>query len=410
LFLVLFAFWFNSNLTKNTLISFQLAKLGLIGILSGFLFLLKPNLVSIPFSILIFLGFSYYFRREEGFESFGKKIIILITGTIFPILIFSVYFFLKGSFFDFYEAVITYNLLYSSSSPITTKLFSILNGLNFIYSLFIIAFAGWCLWIVSVLLNKNQKDKRFSLLFIVSISLPIEILLTGFSGRGYGHYFMSWLPICAILATYFIYELMENLGGKFQISLYNKISNIKPFIILTLILALFIVPSVSMIGSNIIAFSKLPQKDTCLDIIENQTSTQDYVLMWGAETKYNFLTGRKSPTKYTYQYPILNVGYNQPEKMRFISEVKKNRPMLIIDTSATNDIIPPLNKTKRDEWSNINNNQYDEIFENFFNYIEVNYKMITKLNESRWDPTIRIKNCKIGNYSTARSLYVGLET
>jgi len=147
---------------------------------------------------------------------------------ILPILIFSVYFFLKGSFFDFYEAVVTYNLLYSSSSPITTKLSSILNGLNLIYSLFIIAFAGWCLWIVSLLVNKNQKDNRFSLLFIVSISLPIEVLLTGFSGRGYGHYFMSWLPICTVLATYFIYELMENLGEIFRSAFIIKLVILSP--------------------------------------------------------------------------------------------------------------------------------------------------------------------------------------
>jgi hypothetical protein len=68
-------------------------------------------------------------------------------------------------------------------------------------------------------------------------------------------------------------------------------------------------------------------------ILEN-TTKEDFVLMFGAESAINFMTQRKSPTRYVYQYPLYMQGYDDPRKdQEFLSDLAKNPPKLIIITN-----------------------------------------------------------------------------
>ncbi len=56
--------------------------------------------------------------------------------------------------------------------------------------------------------------------------------------------------------------------------------------------------------------------------------------MFGAESAINFMTQRKSPTRYVYQYPLYMQGYDDPIKdQEFLSDLAKNPPKLIIITN-----------------------------------------------------------------------------
>jgi hypothetical protein len=68
--------------------------------------------------------------------------------------------------------------------------------------------------------------------------------------------------------------------------------------------------------------------------ILNNTSPQDTVLMWGAETSYNFVARRASPTRFVYQFALYK-GYGGKEYVtEFLSDILANRPRLIILTKG----------------------------------------------------------------------------
>ena len=78
----------------------------------------------------------------------------------------------------------------------------------------------------------------------------------------------------------------------------------------------------------------------------------EYVLMWGAETSVNFVSGYRAPTRYVYQYPLYTKGYQTPARIdEFYADLDARRPYVIIDSSATNTSIPPLDPAERAEWS-----------------------------------------------------------
>jgi hypothetical protein len=367
----------------------------IIGNLSILLILLKPNLFSIPLSIFIVLLLSYFLQNKDLKNNIIKKSLSLIFGAFLPLFLIYIYFLINGIFSDFYDAVIVYNLLYSSDSSIMLKFYSLYNGINLLFPIFIIAFAGFLLFLFNLIFKKINSNKIFYLLMVASISFPLELLLTAYSGRGYGHYFMSWLPILAVLAAYFLFSLIKSLKIIFLTFTLDIEQFSKQLIILSFILSLFFVPFSYSIAQNIYAFKKNNQNTEVIDFINTNTKNTNYVFLWGAETKYNFLTNRKSPTKYNYIYPLLTKNYGNADKIQeFIIELQKNNPVLIIDTSASNSLIPPLNYSKRIEWKENSNNIYDEKFEIFFKYFEENFELVTVTKDSKWE-IYRIKNTTV---------------
>lgn len=363
----------------------------LIGILSSLLFLLKPNLIAIFFGIFLLLLISNNIQKQIKLHKNVYMVLGLLTGSILPILIFSFYFFINNAFFDFVNAVIVYNLLYSSETSIPLKFYSIYAGFYYLLPLSIIAFFGWIFLFYNIFYRVKTNTKSFPILFVILISFPIEVFLTGYSGRGYPHYFMSWLPYFSILITYFLYSISE---------ISNSTKSRYKLLIILLIIILVFFPLFMIFKANFYliksntnyikilsqnSLKNIYQNDTCLDIIENQTSKEDFVLLWGAETVYNYLSNRKSPTKYVYQYPLFNKKYNQNELKIFLLEIKKHQPMLIIDTSSTNELIPPLNKNKRNKWYNLTQTTNNENLDMFFNYVDENYLLIAELNNSHWE-------------------------
>lgn len=67
--------------------------------------------------------------------------------------------------------------------------------------------------------------------------------------------------------------------------------------------------------------------------INELTTPEDEVLLWGAETTYNFLTLQKSPTAFVYQYPLYECRYASKEMVsKFLEGVINSKPKLIINS------------------------------------------------------------------------------
>lgn len=77
--------------------------------------------------------------------------------------------------------------------------------------------------------------------------------------------------------------------------------------------------------------------------IQSNTTAEDKVLIWGAEVSLNFVTRRESPTRFIYQYLLYTRGYQDATMVEaFLDDIVRDKPVLIIDTSSSNEFIPPI--------------------------------------------------------------------
>jgi len=166
------------------------------------------------------------------------------------------------------------------------------------------------------------------LILIALVNLPIEIILITISGRSILHYYLTPLPVMAILAGTLIYTV-PFLVGKIPRRYSQKIQPWVPGIVLTIILlgqfgqVKYYPDYIRILSDN----DYVP----VIDYVAKNTNEGDQVLLIGAESVVNFLTRREAPTRYVYQYPLALLG-RRPMFEEYFNQILANKPVLIIDT------------------------------------------------------------------------------
>jgi hypothetical protein len=101
--------------------------------------------------------------------------------------------------------------------------------------------------------------------------------------------------------------------------------------------------------------------------------------------RVNFMSGRASPVKYVY-YPLFLEGSLTKEiEHRYLEDLMKTPPQLILDCSRTVDAIPSLDAPTREEqyaMPGVKKKMYihpgmDEVFE----FVEANYRIENTIDE-----------------------------
>lgn len=371
-FFSLYIFW------KSETSGYSKKRLIMLGLAFALTLLLKPNLISLYISIIIYFILKALFKKD--WKKQVKNIIIMSTTTICVISIVSLYYFINNAYNEFFDRVIIYNSIYVTKS-IVEEAGSILLGFYKIPAITTLALISW-LVILCKILRTRFKDIN-PLVRLSFICFPIMIFLVNVSGKGYVYYYIGYLPIFSVLIANLITTLFPK---RKQLpaarTKYLFLMAILPIIIPMLFLQI-IITVLEVVGSP---EGQLTRRET-IKYIDNSTSQDDYVLMWGSETATNFVTKRKSPVKYPYQSAIFTKYYqNRILVNDFLSDLNKNKPAIIIDASANDKNIPPLNSNKRKTWKP-NDNRYglsldtDEIFK----YIDKHYKQIKIIGENyKW--------------------------
>lgn len=376
----------------------------LIGFTAALCFLLRPNLIGIQLSVVIFLLINRGRRKKskELVESLGN--IFLGATSVFSVTF--LYFVRHGAIDELVDAFFRFNFVYSSSSFIA-KAKSVFMGL-WILSRSGITFVVLTAWIAGIIFFLRKTDRQDSLvikdkrpLILISlIGLPVELLLASIAGKHSPHYYLAWLPIFGLLAGVFAYFLINSSRARLKF--------VNTFLFCYLI-------AMSLLPAGILAYQYIPEKDyrLCQDIgwflfpsahyfeckdtkyevseyITDHTAADDYVLMWGFGQSVNFYTERRSPTRFIYQSPLYKLGYQKAAMVEeFLRDIKYHKPALIIDTSAPFYHLPPIDKAEREEmFSESMLPEMDEVFE----YIDSNYEIVTKLGQDQWPIYSRINS------------------
>jgi hypothetical protein len=191
-----------------------------------------------------------------------------------------------------------------------------------------LAMLGWLAGSGYVLLKRNAFREIHPLILIALVNLPIEVLLITISGRSILHYYLTPLPVMAILAGSLIYTV-PSLMGRIPHLNFQHIQRWVPGLMLMLVL----LGQVGQIRNYPWYVEALRDNDYAqvIDYVSKNTSENDQVLLIGAESVVNFLARREAPTRYVYQYPLALLG-RRPMFEEYFNQILANKPALIIDT------------------------------------------------------------------------------
>ncbi len=362
----------------------------LIGACFSVTFLLKPSNIGMQLSVVLFLFLTEIPAHQK--YKLLKQLLAFSIGTIVitaPVLLYLKW---NNALNDFFEMFIRYNSIYSESDW-KRKIFSPYSGLKLLSpsGLPLIVSAAWIIGIIYALKRKELAETRTALIVLALIGLPVEFILSSISGKTYDHYYISWLPVFAVLTGFFVFQLISNFVPS-RITLFEREIKVAWIWILAILIFMCSITFVKILFDLTYVYPYF-RKNSHSEIaaIQKNLNGTDYLLMWGAETSYNFVTGMKSPTRYVYQYPLYSCIYTTDKMVKsFLDDIEKTHP-LIVDTSSTNAYIPPIDKNERKNWKYISfaghkndNCVLHPKMEEVFQYIDSRYKLVDIIEEFNW--------------------------
>ncbi len=365
----------------------------LVGVLGAIAFLLRPNLIGMWIAVWmcwIVSDWRVALSRTTYLVSAGAA---LVAAT-------ALYFYFNHAFPQMWDAVISYNRAYSSTpGTFRGRLGTLSFGAGLIAAWLVVA-GAWAIAVCAAASGAPRPNALRNLLWLGTFLLPVEIVLTAVSGRPYPHYYIAWLPAVATLSGIFAWWIVEYAGAAHEDSADGcalRSSRHRPRIgvsLLTAVAAGAALPALAHWRYQITT-GVPPGEDphyAAAKFVSEVTSAHDTILVWGAESYVYFLSGRKSPTRFFYQYPLATPGYASDALAReFISEVEAHPPHVVIDTG--NPKLPRLNAAERylppqqrKGWLHEDDGNYVALppsIEPFFSFLDKNYVRVE--NIANWE-------------------------
>ena len=350
-----------------------------IGILGGFSFLLRANLIG----IWLALGIYWIIRWREARLSIAWATL----GGLSLLSAVSIAFVSLGAWSELWDSTVWFNLIYSE----TSVWFRIRAALLMVWHLSPVApllVIAWCLGVWYWVAGRSRSEMFGHIWPFVLIAGPVEVVLSMLSGRGIGHYYLALLPIGTLylgFITWFICRkrlitpafltlvlLFVTLNYHMDIyasgaDLVRKFKSGPPD-------AATIVPSIS-------------RNDTDLkvaDAITRNSHPTDTILVWGESPQIYLLSERAAPTRFFHPAPLFRPGYTRSNDLdEFTADVVNGRPAVIIEDTR-NDLWPPLDETRRSMW--LPNERYlfrPDTIQKIFAIVESDYELVEEVDGYR---------------------------
>jgi len=326
-----------------------------IGLLFAASFLLKPTYIAAGIAagiIVILLGL-----KCISLKKVATNLAIFCLSAFIPLFLVGLYWFIKKDFTELWFAVFIHNFTYLQQGFSITSLYgtarmflvqepmaalSILVG----SSLGVFLFEHWQ-EIFAYTFHKHNANELFipghlddtqaKVWFMAGIFLSIvfDIAFLASSGKNFGHYLQVLLPS---LVTAMLY-MLNFLQRSFQTNRFNRSLAV---MILSVVLMVIITGGLEIAGKeipgiqNIKSFLSTPyltqyQPNELEQYIIDHSSPSDSVLIWAGHPSMNFVTQRRSPTRYIFLLHLFTPtakgsnGFNE-----FLGELNADEPKLIV--------------------------------------------------------------------------------
>ena len=306
-----------------------------IGLLGGLAFHFKQTTIGLWITYAFFLLMIRIFQRKVPIKDFFS----LLAGWSIPAVILILYLGQQNALVDYWEQAFRYNFAYiGTHKGIVARVLPVLvKGFAYLspgWVLYLAAF-GWLAALgYAWFRRKDLLREDHPLMLISLVNLPLEVLLIMVSGRSILHYYLTMLPVMAILAGTLVYTIPLLISRSPKLPDQNVRRWMPGFILVIVLLGQY-----GQVQNYPLLLRKVADNDRTMVIeyIEKNTEAGDQVLLIGAESAVNFLARREAPTRYVYQYPLALTG-RRPMFEEYFNQILKNKPVLIIDTRGRSQL------------------------------------------------------------------------
>ncbi len=359
----------------------------IIGVMAAMAFSMRPNNIGVHAAIGLVLIATALLSPKERIHIF-KRIIAVGVGAAVIFGVIGIYFAANKSLGNLFDEVFVFNYHYSKLNTFSLQAFTkSYDRLTLLVQLGLAGLVG----VISYLYGYWKQDKkeldikiRFAVFALVAI--PIQLYLSFLSGRKYLHYYIALLPVLTLLVSFLIFWIQQWVEKIFPNIRYKNMLN---FLIAGGFFLMFGVkpiinqmPPLVNLLETLWAEKSLPPPDfsaveqgVYVEYILNHTQPDDYVLIWGNASMYNFLTERKSPSRFVYTYAFGVPNYVSQEMVdEVILDIAQKKPM-IIDATAEDKTIARLDS---DAWNNLH------VTQGLIRFIEENYVRVDTVGPDRF--------------------------
>ncbi len=297
-----------------------------LGAVTALLFFTRQNAIAIPLAIGVYLLASRLLR-ENPRQLWREAWPILLGGLLVTAFIVG-FFAVQGALRDFWDQVFLYNFIYideRENSQRFAALFSAMNNLSNL-GLAQAAVLGWAAGLGLLLFKREHiPAAQRSVWWVAILALPLDLYLASLGGRPRVPYFLSLLPIFAVCGGILVHLAFAPLVRSLP-----RLVTIGLTVMLLGGLWLTFHNDYNNLGAGLVDVG--PQE--LVTYIRQNTAPDETVLMWGAETAYNFAARRRSPVRFVYQYPLYRSDYANKENVtEFLTDLEQNPPRLVIMAS-----------------------------------------------------------------------------
>jgi len=320
--LLLFVLGFNAKRSKQVLMFF------FSGILMGLAWNIRGHYLILQSLLYIYILFGLLKQKLRLIAIISYSI-----GSIIPFTIFAFYFFSIGKLLEYFQGNYIDRFFYlqsAQSATLITNIFYILNDRM-----------GHILWLFipityAILIFIKDKDKyKNSWIFILLISSILILLSTGY--RLFNHYFLYLTYGLLIVASY----------GLWKLFIFLKENS---FVLYVIMLFLVFILFGRQIYSNYLYLKLfnnpiwgLPYKNLIIneEMINyfGNNNSNDRVIFLGESIPYYYYINRDMKDMYPIPGFFVNESYRRNNWNRWITQLKKEPPMLIVEDYGIPDVM-----------------------------------------------------------------------
>lgn len=366
-----------------------------VGLMFGSSILLKPTLGGIHLTLVAYLVLSRVLHDPRGTV---RALAAFALGTAAPVLAAVGYFWANGALTDTLDQVVAFNRAYTDLAGLDglgleRRLGVVLTGLWGIPTagLAALAICGWVVAAASLLRGVRAGSPANALLWVVVVGFPLEMALSSVTGRPFRHYFIAWLPVMGCLTAVLVHRLLAPAPASVRAP--DRAAIARGFAALSVAALLGIIALPAAARGQLAPRNGVSDTTAAraAEYLSAHTAPTDPVLVWGAESTVNSLAWRKSPTRFVYQGALYTPGY-QSDRLteELLADLRMLPPRVVVDTSPTNDQIPPIAPMDRAAWKQRTASRSDWWFrtppalEKVVDLIARDYRPATRIAPGNW--------------------------
>ena len=358
-FFMLAGLWFLLKALDNSRMVFYL----LSGLLTGFAFLMKQSGVFFIFSSGLMIIFRYIMispplvsdspqhhtssphpsilhpasrilhPASRILHPASRYLTIFIIGSFIPLLTVFILLYTSGVFSKFWFWTVNYPAVYASRYPLSQAFSAFSANFPIVYSSFTV------LWIIVGLgigtLYFHPAAKLNKLYIWLLLLASVCTVIPGFYFRN--HYFVTVLPVTAILCGIFPDFLSRKIKGSFK----------QAWIMSLLIMIFIIITGLNErkdyyfnerpddLCSRMLAENPFSEAIPVARYIRANSQPVDRVFVFGSEPEIYFYSGRRAASGYIYMYDLVFPHkYTQTMQDEMEKEVEANHPKFVVFVSS----------------------------------------------------------------------------